>query len=220
MDTIPSFTVDHLKMKAGVFVSCKYALSNVILTTFDLRMKRPYHEPVMDTGSVHAIEHLAATYLRNDKMWGHKIIYFGPMGCRTGFYLIMLGDLMPEDILPLLERTFDFVSEYSGDIPGATPRECGFFIDMDLDSAKADAAMYYNLLIDPKKENLRYPVKREKKPDAKKAIPQKGGKIDKKSGDKKEKTGVSSSRDKSFDINIGDKKENTDGGSLENIEDK
>lgn len=163
MNTIPSFTIDHLKMKSGVFVSCKYALSNIVLTTFDLRMKRPYHELVMETGSVHAIEHIAATYLRNDTMWGEKIIYFGPMGCRTGFYLIMLGDLLPEDILPLLERTFDYVSEFDGDIPGATPKECGFCVDMDLESAKADAAMYYNILIDPKKENLRYPVKKEKK---------------------------------------------------------
>lgn len=163
MESIPSFTVDHLKLKCGVFVSCKYQIGNGVLTTFDLRMKRPYHDPVMETGSIHALEHIIATYLRNDKMWGHKIIYFGPMGCRTGFYLIMLGDLMPEDILPLLERTFDYAAEFEGDIPGATPKECGFFVDMDLESANYDAALYYNVLIDAKKENLRYPVKRERK---------------------------------------------------------
>jgi S-ribosylhomocysteine lyase len=163
MENIPSFCVDHLKMKSGVFVSCKYAVGNIVLTTFDLRFKKPYAEPVMATGSVHAIEHLAACYLRNDEMWGQKIIYFGPMGCRTGFYLIMLGDLIPEDILPLLERTFDYVSDFEGEIPGANPKECGFCVDMDLEDAKADAALYYNILIDPKKENLRYPIKREKK---------------------------------------------------------
>ncbi|OQC16808.1 MAG: S-ribosylhomocysteine lyase [Firmicutes bacterium ADurb.Bin080] len=215
MDTIPSFTVDHLKMKSGIFVSCKYALSNVILTTFDLRMKRPYHEPVMETGSVHAIEHLAATYLRNDEMWGHKIIYFGPMGCRTGFYLIMLGDLMPEDILPLLERTFDYVSEYQGDIPGATPRECGFFIDMDLEAAKADAAMYYNILIDPKKENLRYPIKKEKSPDAKKGTSTKGKKTGSKSGAKSVKTDTTPLKNKKSETNPGVKKEISDDNSGE-----
>ena len=164
METIPSFTVDHLKLKAGLFVSRKDILGSGVLTTFDIRMKRPYHDAVMETGSIHALEHLIATYLRNDPLWGDKVIYFGPMGCRTGFYLIMVGDLSSQDILPLMERTFDFVSDYEGEIPGATPKECGFCVDMDLEMAKADAAMYYNLLIAPKKENLVYPVKRERKP--------------------------------------------------------
>ena len=164
METIPSFTVDHLKLKAGLFVSRKDILGSGVLTTFDIRMKRPYHDAVMETGSIHALEHLIATYLRNDPLWGDKVIYFGPMGCRTGFYLIMVGDLSSQDILPLMERTFDFVSDYEGEIPGATPKECGFCVDLDLEMAKADAAMYYNLLIAPKKENLVYPVKRERKP--------------------------------------------------------
>lgn len=167
MQTIPSFTVDHLKLKSGLFVSGKYEIGGSVLTTFDLRLKRPYHDPVMETGSIHALEHIIATYLRNDPLWGSRIVYFGPMGCRTGFYLIMTGDLSPEDILPLLERAFDYAAEFTGDIPGATPKECGYCVDMDLELAKADAALYYNILIDPKKENLNYPVKRVKKTDKK-----------------------------------------------------
>lgn len=167
METIPSFTIDHLKLKCGLFVSGKYIVGSGTLTTFDLRMKRPYHDPVMETGSVHALEHIIATYLRNDPLWGSRIIYFGPMGCRTGFYLIVAGDLTSEDILPLVERAYDFASDFSGEIPGATPKECGYCVDMDLELAKADAAMYYNVLIDPKKENLFYPVKRIKKSEKK-----------------------------------------------------
>ena len=163
METIPSFTVDHTKLKCGLFVSRKDIIGSVTLTTFDLRLKRPYHDPVMDTGSVHALEHICATYLRNDALWGDRVIYFGPMGCRTGFYLIMTGDLSSEDVLPLVERTFDYASEYTGEIPGATPKECGYCVDMDLELAKADAALFYNVLISPKKENLFYPVKRVKK---------------------------------------------------------
>lgn len=168
METISSFTVDHLKLKCGVFVSAKYDIGGSLITTFDLRMKRPYHDPVMETGSVHALEHILATYLRSDSLWGDRIIYFGPMGCRTGFYLIVAGDLTSEDIIPLLERAYDFASDFSGEIPGATPKECGYCVDMDLELAKADAAMYYNVLIDPKKENLRYPVKRARKSAAQK----------------------------------------------------
>lgn len=163
MQTINSFLIDHTKLKCGLFVSDRYNVGGVIVTVFDLRMKRPYHDEPMSTGSVHAIEHIVATYLRNDEMWGNKIVYFGPMGCRTGFYLIMVGDLLSEDILPLIERAFDFASDFEGEIPGATPKECGNCIDMDLDAAKEDAAEYYNVIIDPKKENLRYPVKRAKK---------------------------------------------------------
>jgi LuxS protein involved in autoinducer AI2 synthesis len=163
METIPSFTVDHQKLKCGVFVSSKYVLGGQTLTTFDLRMKRPYVDAVMETGSVHALEHIVATYLRNDSLWGSRIIYFGPMGCRTGFYLIMSGDLSPEDVLPLLERAYDFAAEFKGEIPGATPKECGYCVDMDLNLANADAAAYYNIIINPKKENLNYPKKDRKK---------------------------------------------------------
>lgn len=163
MDTIPSFTVDHTKLKAGLFVSRKDILGNYVITTFDVRMKRPYVDEVMGTGSVQALEHILATYLRNDPLWGGRIIYFGPMGCRTGFYLLVAGDLTGEDILPLLERAYDFAAEFEGEIPGATPKECGYCVDMDLAQAKIDAALYYNILIDPKKENLNYPVKRQRK---------------------------------------------------------
>jgi len=178
METIPSYTVDHLKLKSGLFVARKDRIGDAVVTTFDLRLKRPYHDPVMDTGSVHALEHICATYLRNDPLWGERVIYFGPMGCRTGFYLIMAGDLTSEDVLPLVERTFDFASDFEGEIPGATPKECGFCVDMDLELAKADAAMYYNILISPKKENLHYPVKKPRKPKLSKEEQNKGGEDD------------------------------------------
>ncbi len=166
METIPSFTIDHTKLKSGLFVSMKYDLGGPFLTTFDLRLKRPYHDDIMDTGSIHALEHILATYLRNDSLWGDRIIYFGPMGCRTGFYLIIVGDLNSEDILDFMIRAFDYASEFEGDIPGATPKECGFCLDMNLELAKEDAALYYNMLISAKKENLRYPVKRARKAKA------------------------------------------------------
>lgn len=163
VSNVPSFKFDHTKLKCGLFVSRKDIMGSGVLTTFDIRMKRPYHDEVMTTGSVHALEHLLATYLRSDPLWGDRVIYVGPMGCRTGFYLIMAGDLVPQDMLPLLERTFDFISEYDGEIPGATPKECGYCMDMDLAEARVDATMYYNVIINPKKENLVYPVKRERK---------------------------------------------------------
>jgi len=165
MDKIPSsFNIDHLKLKHGVFVSAKYDVGGgALLTVFDLRMKRPYQEPVMETGSIHALEHILAHFLRNDDLWGNRIIYIGPMGCRTGFYLILSGDVTSEEVLPLLERAFDYASEYSGEIPAANPKQCGYCVDMDLTLANADAAMYYNVLIEPKKENLYYPVKRQSK---------------------------------------------------------
>ncbi len=163
METIPSFTIDHLRLKAGLYVSCKYVIGAETVTTFDIRVKRPYHEDVMTTGSVHALEHICATYLRNDPLWKDRIIYFGPMGCRTGFYLIVVGDVDTDTIRPLVERTFDYASEFTGDIPGATPKECGYCVDMDLEEAKNDAAMYYNVLIEGKKENFTYPKPRKKR---------------------------------------------------------
>ena len=163
VNNVPSFKLDHTKLKCGLFVSRKDIMGSGVLTTFDIRMKRPYHDEVMTTGSVHALEHLLAAYLRSDPLWGDRVIYIGPMGCRTGFYLILAGDLIPQDILPLIERTFDYISDYDGEIPGATPKECGYCMDMDLAEAKLDATMYYNVIINPKKENLVYPVKRERK---------------------------------------------------------
>ena len=147
METIPSFAIDHLRLKSGLYVSRKDDVGESKVTTFDIRMKRPYHEDVMDTASIHAIEHIGATYLRNDALWGNKIIYFGPMGCRTGFYLIVKGDMGTDEIYPLIERMFDYISDFEGDIPGATPNECGYCVDMDLSQAKIDATLYYNMLI-------------------------------------------------------------------------
>lgn len=166
MDLIPSFQIDHLRLKPGLYVSRKDRIGYDTITTFDLRLKRPYQENVMETGSIHALEHICATFLRNDPLWKEKIIYFGPMGCRTGFYLIVIGDVETDVICPLIERTFDYASEFVGDIPGATPKECGYCVDMDLNAAKRDAALYYNLLIDAKKDNFVYP--QPKKPRAKK----------------------------------------------------
>ena len=112
VNNVPSFKLDHTKLKCGLFVSRKDIMGSGVLTTFDIRMKRPYHDEVMTTGSVHALEHLLAAYLRSDPLWGDRVIYIGPMGCRTGFYLILAGDLIPQDILPLIERTFDYISDY------------------------------------------------------------------------------------------------------------
>lgn len=164
---IPSFEIDHLRLKPGLYVSRKDEVSYETVTTFDIRMKRPYHDDVMDTGSVHALEHICATFLRNDRLWGDKVLYFGPMGCRTGFYLVVIGNLGTDEILPLVERTFDYAAEFEGEIPGATPIECGYCVDMDLVGAKNDAAIYYNLLIEAKKENFNYPKKRQRKTKAK-----------------------------------------------------
>ena len=164
VSVVSSFNIDHTKLKCGLFVSGKDMLdSGLVLTTFDLRMKRPYHDEPMTTGSVHALEHLLADYLRGDDLWGNKILYVGPMGCRTGFYVMMSGDLGSKDVLPLIIRAFDYISEFSGEIPGATQKQCGNYLDMDLNEAKTDAAIYYNVLIEAKKENLVYPVKRDKK---------------------------------------------------------
>ncbi|MDR2267439.1 MAG: S-ribosylhomocysteine lyase [Christensenellaceae bacterium] len=165
MEKIPSFQINHLRLRSGLYISKKYTFNGQPITTFDLRMKRPYHEPVMETGSVHAIEHIIATFLRNDTLWGNRIIYFGPMGCRTGFYLIIYGDLDQEQIQPLLERAFDYAAEFEGKIPGDSKIECGYCDDLNLELAKLDAAAYYNVLIDLKKINLNYPVARTKKLD-------------------------------------------------------
>lgn len=163
MEQIPSFKIDHLRLKAGLYVARRDLLGEEMITTFDIRLKRPYHEEVMSTGSVHAIEHIAETFMRNDELWGRRIIFFGPMASRTGFHLIVAGDVDTDTILPLVERTFDYVSDFEGEIPGATPKECGYCVDMDLEEAKRDATLYYNLLIDAKKENFNYPKPRKKK---------------------------------------------------------
>lgn len=142
MKKIASFTINHLDLKTGVYVSRKDILGEHTITTFDLRMTAPNKEPVMNTAEMHAIEHLAATYLRNHKDWGDKIIYFGPMGCRTGFYLLLAGDLSSKDILPLLTELFEFVRDFKGEVPGASAKDCGNYLDMNLPMANWLANRY------------------------------------------------------------------------------
>ncbi len=158
MKTIASFTVDHTKLLPGIYVSRKDYAGNEIITTFDLRMTRPNLEPVMNTGTIHTIEHLAATFLRNDAEFASKDIYFGPMGCRTGFYLILAGDYTSKEIIPLITRTFEFVRDFEGEIPGATPIQCGNYSDMDLCGAKTAAARYLEMLYNITEDNLIYNI--------------------------------------------------------------
>ncbi len=160
---IASFKIDHLRLKSGLYVSRKDMAGYTTVTTFDIRMKKPYDDDVMDTGAIHAIEHIGATFLRNDQLWKDKVIYFGPMGCRTGFYLIMVGDLSIENILPLITRTFQYIADFEGDIPGSSPIECGYCVDMDLSGAKHHAKLYSELLANARKYNFNYPKPKEKK---------------------------------------------------------
>ncbi len=158
MEKIASFTIDHLKLLPGVYVSRQDSVGTETLTTFDLRMTAPNREPVMNTAEMHAIEHLAATFLRNDPTWQDKIIYFGPMGCRTGFYLILSGDYTSSDVLPLIISTFEFIRDFEGDIPGASAQDCGNYQDMNLSMAKYLANRYLkNALYCADKINLNYP---------------------------------------------------------------
>ena len=158
MKKIASFTVNHLTLLPGIYVSRKDTVGSEVLTTFDLRMTRPNFEPVMNTAEIHAIEHLGATFLRNHPDYAEKIIYFGPMGCRTGFYLILAGDYESADIVPLIKELFLFIAEYEGEIPGAAARDCGNYLDLNLPMAKYLAKKYYNeVLKDIPPERLNYP---------------------------------------------------------------
>lgn len=158
MDKIPSFTIDHLRLKRGIFVSRQDIVGNEIITTFDVRMKEPNKEPALQQGALHTIEHLAATFLRNHKEWKDRIIYWGPMGCLTGNYLILKGDLTSIDILPLLTETFEFIAKYEGEIPGATAKDCGNYLLQDLPMARWEASKYLSeTLYNISEENLTYP---------------------------------------------------------------
>ena len=158
MELIASFTIDHMKLVPGVYVSRKDNVKGNILTTFDIRMTRPNFEPVMNTAEMHTIEHLAATFLRNHKDWADKIVYFGPMGCRTGFYLILADDYESKDVVELLKEMFVFIRDFEGDVPGAAPEECGNYLDMNLGMAKYLAEKYYSeVLEDISEEQLIYP---------------------------------------------------------------
>lgn len=157
MEKIASFTIDHLRLRPGLYVSRKDRLGAETVTTFDLRITAPNVEPVMNTAEVHAIEHLGATYLRNDPTWKDRVVYFGPMGCRTGFYLLLSGDLQSEDVLPLVADTFRFIRDFSGEIPGASAKDCGNYLDMNLPMAQFYARRYVSVLETAAPETLRYP---------------------------------------------------------------
>ena len=142
MEKIASFTVDHLALEPGIYLSRQDRQGETVVSTFDLRMTAPNREPVMNTAEMHTIEHLGATFLRNDPVWKEQIIYFGPMGCRTGFYLVLFGDRRPHQIVGLVTRMFKFIRDFEGEIPGATPQDCGNYLDQNLDMAKWLAVRY------------------------------------------------------------------------------
>ncbi len=148
MEKIPSFTIDHERLLRGIYVSRKDSVGGETVTTFDIRMKEPNREPVLHNGAIHTIEHLAATYLRNDEEWKDSIIYWGPMGCLTGNYLVMKGDLSPRDITDLMRRTFRFIAGYEGNIPGASPRDCGNWLMQDLPMARYEARKFIDEVLD------------------------------------------------------------------------
>ncbi len=158
MEKIASFTIDHNKLQPGVYVSRKDPVGGTTVTTFDLRMTSPNEEPVMNTAEMHAIEHLGATFLRNHKEFASKIVYFGPMGCRTGFYLLLAGDFDSRDIIPLMIEMWEFIRDFTGEIPGACAKDCGNYLDMNLPMAKYLAKRYLNeVLYDIKEDRLVYP---------------------------------------------------------------
>lgn len=158
MNKIPSFTINHEKLLRGIYVSRKDEVGDEVVTTFDIRMKEPNREPALHPGASHTIEHLAATYLRNDAEWKERIIYWGPMGCLTGNYLLLRGDLEPKDIVDLMCRTFRFIADYEGGIPGAAPRDCGNYLLHDLPMAKWEACKFLREVLEViKPENMAYP---------------------------------------------------------------
>lgn len=148
MEKITSFTIDHIRLKPGVYVSRKDRVGESVVTTFDLRMTSPNDEPVMNIAEVHTIEHLGATFLRNHPDWADKVLYFGPMGCRTGFYLLLAGDLTSRDIVPLMVEMYRFIRDYRGEVPGASPRDCGNYLDMNLGMANYLAKKYLDEVLE------------------------------------------------------------------------
>ena len=159
MKKIPSFTIDHTRLNRGIYVSRKDFVADEVITTFDVRMKLPNREPVLHQGAIHTIEHLAATFLRNHPVWKDRIVYWGPMGCLTGNYLIVKGDLTSRDILPLMQETFQFIANYEGEIPGATERDCGNYILQDLAMARYEAKKYLDETLNcATDDNLIYPA--------------------------------------------------------------
>lgn len=158
MEKIPSFTIDHNRLLRGIYVSRKDKVGGDTVTTFDIRMKEPNREPALHPGALHTIEHLAATYLRNDSEWKDSIVYWGPMGCLTGNYLLMKGDLQPADIVELMKRTFAFVASFEGEVPGAAPQDCGNWLLHDLPMARWEARKYLEEVLENiSEENMSYP---------------------------------------------------------------
>ena len=158
MDKIPSFTIDHEALLRGSYVSRKDEVGGEIVTTFDVRMKEPNREPALHQGALHTIEHLAATYLRNEPQWKDRIVYWGPMGCLTGNYLLIKGDLESKDIVELMIHTFEFVANFTGEVPGTQPRDCGNYLLHDLPMARYEARKYLDeVLTVIRPENLVYP---------------------------------------------------------------
>lgn len=158
MEKIPSFTIDHIRLKRGIYVSRQDVVGGETVTTFDVRMKEPNREPVLSPSAIHTIEHLVATYLRNHPVWADKIIYWGPMGCLTGNYLIVKGNLTSADVLPLVKEAFGFVASYEGVVPGATARDCGNYLLMNLPEARWEARKYLEEVLEcATEENLNYP---------------------------------------------------------------
>ena len=158
MNKIPSFTINHDKLLRGIYVSRKDEVGGEVVTTFDIRMKEPNREPVLHVGAIHTIEHLVATYLRNDEEWKDRVIYWGPMGCLTGNYLLLRGDLQSADIVELMKRAFRFVADFEGEIPGASSRDCGNYLLHDLPMARWEARKYLDEVLERlKPENLVYP---------------------------------------------------------------
>lgn len=147
MEKITSFTIDHIKLQPGIYVSRRDPVGDSVVTTFDLRMTSPNEEPVMNTAEVHTIEHLAATYLRNDPEYKDKTIYFGPMGCRTGFYLLLAGDYESKDIVGLITALFEFIRDFKDEVPGASPKDCGNYLDMNLGMANYLAKKYLDQVL-------------------------------------------------------------------------
>ncbi len=159
MEKIASFTIDHIKLEPGIYVSRKDHIGAETITTFDIRMTSPNDEPVMNTAEVHTIEHLGATFLRNHTTYGEKTVYFGPMGCRTGFYLLLAGDYESKDITELITELFEFIRDYRGEVPGASPKDCGNYLDMNLSMANYLAERFLNhTLQNIDEKHLVYPV--------------------------------------------------------------
>jgi S-ribosylhomocysteine lyase len=158
MEKIASFQVDHLRLKPGLYVSRKDRFGSATITTFDMRLKQPNKEPVIDQPALHTIEHLGATFLRSHKEWSERVVYFGPMGCRTGFYAIFEGDLNPEAVLPLIKEMLEWIIAFEGAIPGASVKECGNWQEQNLEMAKWEARRYAAILEKASSENFNYPL--------------------------------------------------------------